>query len=365
MKTPILKFALLIPVFAVLGNSSDEIRILDLRQRAAGSGMELVFASNSTNYYEVWTAKEINGEWRRAAMILGVDGKQTWGDDAAGGVDARYYRLVGRSRSESADADNDGLDDVFELTHSGMDPLARDRSAVVSISVASESIAAGALPTQVHQTEVVVQVKPARIYRLSLWLEGGDGYTGGGLPTEGPARLEGGGSVFVAGGANASKHPVAVTTDVDGRAVLVLTSSNEINEQSRVHARLGTHSGFVESQASSAPVTFGLGTLEVVFPRFLARDAFASAVVNRTFNGMPVPGHETEVYVRRVQINSREVYADREHSDDLASYAVIEPSQRRKRTDGDGRAAVPVFIRDVEGLGYIEVTAIDLQVFGK
>ena len=365
MKTGLFKFALLIPVFAVLGSSSDEIRILDLRKSATGSGMELVFASKSTNYYEVWTAKDISGEWRCTAMILGVDGEQTWAEDAVGGVDARYYRLVGRSRSESADADNDGLDDVFELTHFGMDPLARDRSVVVSVRVASESIAAGALPTKVHQTEVVVQVIPAWRYRLSVWLEGGGGYAGGGPSTEGPARLEGGGAVFVAGGANASNQPIVVTTDTDGRVALRLTSSNEINEQCRVHARLGTHSGFADSQMRSAPITFGLGTLEVEFPRYLARDAYASAVVNRTFNGTPIPGHATEIYVRRVQVNSKEITADWDHRDALASYAVIEPADRRQRTDENGQATAAVFIRDVEGLGYVEVKAVDLQVFGK
>jgi hypothetical protein len=365
MKIGTFKLALLIPVFAALGASTDEIRILSLRQSGLGSGLELVFVSNSANYYEVQTATEINGEWRSTAMILGVDGEQTWIDKDARGGGVRYYRLVGRLQSESADTDNDGLDDLFELTHPGMNPLGRDASVVASIRAASESIAAGAMPTAVHQTEVLLQVIPPGPYRVSVWLEGGDGYAGGGAATEGPAKLEGGGTVFLAGGVNASKQPIVITTDTKGGATLRLTSSNEVNEQATVHARLGTHARFGESHARSAPITFELGTLEVEFPRFLTRDAYASAVVRRTFKGVPIPGHETEVYVRRVQVNSRDFTADREHSDDLASYAVIDPSQKRQRTDENGRATAPILIRDVEGLGYVEVKAVDLQVFGK
>jgi hypothetical protein len=365
VKIGMYRLILLILGVAVLDAAAGEIRILNSRMRAGGSGMDLVFTSNSANYYEVWTANEISGEWRLTAMILGADGQQTWSDDLAGLVGARYYRLVARSRTEPADADNDGLDDIFELTHAGMNPLARDRLLAVSVTAAQQSIAAGALPTKVHQTEVVVHVTPPSSYRLSVWLEGGDGYTDGGISTEGPAKLETGHASFIAGGTNASQRPMIVTTDANGRAVLLLTSSNEINEQSRVHARLGTQSGFAVSDATSAPVTFELGTLEVTFPRYLARDAYSSAVVNRTLNGVPIPGHETEVYVRRVQVNSQDITADRDHTDDLASYAAIQPAQRRQRTDENGRVTAPVLIRDVEGLGYVEVKAVDLQVFAK
>jgi hypothetical protein len=365
MKTGIYSLVLLIHVLVVLDSAAGEIRILNSRMRAGGLGMDLEFSSDIANYYEVWTANEIGGEWRPTAMFLGIDGRQTWSDDLAGQIGARYYRLVARSRSESADADNDGLDDLFELTHAGMDPLARDRAVAVSVTAAHQSIAAGALPTKVHQTEVVVQVTPPGKYRLSAWLEGGGGHSDGGISAEGPATLESGEALFVAGGAKASNKPILVSTDTTGRAALVLTSSNELNEKCRVHARLGTHSGFAVSDASSASVTFELGTLEVVFPRYLARDAYSSAVVKRTLNGVPIPGHETEVYVRRVQVNSRDVMADRERSSALSSYAVIDPAQKRQRTDDTGDATVRVYIHDVEGLGYVEVRAIDLQVFGK
>lgn len=327
--------------------------------------MELVFAAKSANYYEVWSAKDVTGEWRNTAMLLGVDGEQTWLEDGAVGDGIRYYRLVGRPRSESADADNDGLDDVFELTHPGMNPLVRDGSAVASIRVSNESIAAGALPTAVHQAEVVLQVIPPWPYLASVWLEGGDGYSDGRVSNEGPARLEGGGAVFVAGGANASKQPIVVLLDDTGRATLRLTSSNEVNEQTIVHARLGRHARFGESQVRSVPVTFELGTLVVEFPRFLARDAYASALVRRTFNGMPISGHQTQIYVRRVRVNSEEWVVDASRVDELAAFALIDPIERNQLTDENGEANASVFIRDVEGLGFVEVNAVDLQVFGK
>jgi hypothetical protein len=365
MKIGTFMLALLIPVAADRGVSSDEIRILNWRQSGLGSGLELVFMSKSASYYEVRTTRDINGAWHNAAMILGLDGEQTWSDTEAAGDGARYYRLVARLRSEAADADNDGLDDVFELTHSGMNPLVRDASVAVSIRAANESIAAGAMPTAVHQTEVVLQVIPPGPYRVSVWLEGGDGYAGGGPATEGPAKLEGGGAVFLAGGVNASRQPIVITTDTNGRATFRLTSSNEVNEQATVHARLGTHTDFGGSHALSAPITFELGTVEVEFPRFLARDAYASAVVHRKLNGAPIPGHETEIYVRRVRVNSEEFVVDANQADDLAAYALIDPDKRRQRTDQNGQARAAVFIRDVEGLGYVEIKAVDLQVFGK
>ena len=357
------KIVTLLLIFAAVGGVAQEIKIRGLRSSAEGSRMELEFKSVRGHYYEVWTTANLNDEWIITALLLGTDEKLTWRDSLENASSARYYKLVGRSSTEPGDADYDGLDDIYELTQVGMDPLARDPSVAVSVSPDRNAIAAGGLTTSAHQTEVSLQVTPPHNYRLSVWLTGGEGYLDGGVSDQGPAKLQSDAEVFVAGGAHASRRPLVVTTDARGVAVLKLTSSNKVNEQCVVHARLGTHPAMSGSEARSAPVTFGLGTIHVVFPSYLTRDAFASAVVHRSFNGMPLSGHKTALFVRRVQVNNQDLTAGIIRPDELSSYATIDPSQGQQITDSAGQVRASVFIRDVEGLGYVEMGAVDLQVF--
>lgn len=366
-----LKLLLLIFLGGIMaGTAAADVDILDLRRTADGAGMELIFASDAASYYEVWRAATPEGEWQLADMVLGTGAVQSWVDESTRGVAARYYQLVQQSQSDPADADADGIDDVYELTHDGMFPLIPSTALVSRITVGAQRIAAGALATAPHQTSVTVQTIPAAALPVSVWLTGGDGYndpatsgSGQTSPARGAATLAGDGQTFIAGGDASGQQPLVIFTDADGRAELLLTSSNQVDEQCVVHARVGDATALTGSEAQSPPITFEIGAMAVVFPRTLVTGADTLAAVTRTYNGMPLDGHEIEIFVSQVRVGGAAHTTDWEHSGDLAPYAAVRPAAAPRHTDKNGQSTAAVLIHDGVGVAYVEVQAIDLQVY--
>lgn len=350
--------------------------VLKLEKDSSGSSFTLSFEGEADRYYEIWSRDSLDPDapWHLAEMVLGRDGLQTWTDGQADTVSERYYRIINRSVDEPADADGDGFDDVYELsnTGNGFNPLTANPVTVSAVTASSTEIAAGAVETAPHQTLVTLQVSPPGTYPVAVWLEGGDGFgvgtaqhfAGGAFRRSGAATISGDGHTFAAGGDTPSEEAIRVMTNADGRAELVLTSSNEIGEQCTVHARAGTGIAVGGAQANSPPIVFAKGDLRVTFPGTLVAGAPAGALVSRTFKGQPLEGHDIVFFVRRIRVAGLIEVIDEDAPGVFDRYASIDPSERRVLTDADGNAAASVMIGDDGGLEFVEVSAQDLQVFG-
>ncbi|MFT5109410.1 MAG: hypothetical protein ACI8XO_000274 [Verrucomicrobiales bacterium] len=352
-------------------------QLIGLRKSSDGTNVTVEFQSIPESLVEVWMSDSLD-EWRLVGIVLGTGESVNWIDPEASEVDERYYRVVQKPYTEpgvtDADTDGDGFTDIYELTHlnSGLDPLTTNQ--VSSISAASIAIAAGGFETAPHQTEVTIQVSPPGAYPIAVWLEGGDGYgsgvsthfVGGSHPQTGPAKITSGdGQTFLAAAPHPSAAAIIVTPDALGKAVLVLTSSNEIGEHCTVHARAGPSSAIEGSQAQSPAIAFEKGRLDVAFPRNLVRGRYATAVLTRSYNGQPLTDHQVVFFVQRVRVNGEYIEVDPDNPRALDPYASVVPSQALQSTNPSGVALAEVFVENVVGLESVEVKAQDLEVFGE
>ena len=341
-----------------------------VRRDGDGRAIMLLFDADKTRYYEIWSADSLAGPWSLEDLVLGRNLEQAWNIERAI-TGSAYYRMVQRPLVEPGDADKDGFDDVYELMHSGFNPLKPDGVEVEVINVSSTRIAAGALSSAPHQTEIEIRLNRAGAYPVAVWLEGGEGHgadkvndclPGGTMEGEGSAKLASAGQIFVAGGGSRSERAMGLTTNEEGRAVLVLTSSNEAGQTCRVHARAGTRSDFSDSQGQSSLITFEKGTVEVAMPRVIVGPALTSVTVTRTFNGVPLVGHDMAIYVRHVRVNGETRRLDPCQPNGLSEFASIEPGEMRQPTDEFGQATASIQLHSATGLDYFEVEAVDLRV---
>ena len=74
-------------------------------------------------YVQVWAAASLTGPWQALDLDWGQDGAQTWVDPASLDSQQRFYRVSQCSLTNPGDADNDGIDDVFEMRHPHLNPL--------------------------------------------------------------------------------------------------------------------------------------------------------------------------------------------------------------------------------------------------
>ncbi|MBN1268367.1 MAG: right-handed parallel beta-helix repeat-containing protein, partial [Kiritimatiellae bacterium] len=88
-------------------------------------GLALGFDGTTASYYQVWAKNSLTGQWALVrGVMLGEDGTQTWVDATAElEHESLYYRVRQIPVETPCDADNDGMDDVFELRIAGLDPL--------------------------------------------------------------------------------------------------------------------------------------------------------------------------------------------------------------------------------------------------
>ena len=93
----------------------------------ASSGRDLVIehASQTDAYYQIWVKSEISDPWIEVRhMHLGEEGTQTWADTSISLPTARgYYRLLRIPCNAPRDYDTDGINDVYELERTFLDPL--------------------------------------------------------------------------------------------------------------------------------------------------------------------------------------------------------------------------------------------------
>lgn len=82
----------------------------------------IAFDGQTCAYYQVWTATTlVNGVWTEAGMMLGTAALQVWTNHST--ADTTFVKFSGLLQTQSWDADNDGLNDVFELKNEPLDPL--------------------------------------------------------------------------------------------------------------------------------------------------------------------------------------------------------------------------------------------------
>jgi hypothetical protein len=100
--------------------SGGEMRILP---RLVGTNaFTLTFDCATDAYYQILAAGSLeSGEWAVTNMGLGSLSQASW----TGGFQqaSRYFHARAAPRSSPRDEDGDGLDDVFELSHPGFNPL--------------------------------------------------------------------------------------------------------------------------------------------------------------------------------------------------------------------------------------------------
>ncbi|MCX8495112.1 MAG: hypothetical protein ORN51_02900 [Akkermansiaceae bacterium] len=342
-----------------------------------GDSVKLHFETDPTVYYEVWKSQSLI-EWQLAKIVLGTGQEHILSEMRSQEQSKCYYKLASRLVSEHSDADGDGFDDVYELKH-GMDPLVASALHVTKITVAKSQIAAGALATAPHQTKVVIQVVPPGPTPVIVWLDGGTGSSAasssdGNIHPISPAKLcdPVTSPVAEAGGPSAAQ-PLLMNASATGEVILTLTSSNVVGDHCTVRAQAGTmpatgpgQAGTVRAaepvQASSPEVSFEAGTMTMDFPAVLTPGTSVPVVVTRSFNGEPLAGHETLIYVNRAQVDGKSLVAAGQLSSQLDPYALVDATQQRQTTDASGLASANVLINDPGGLGSVEMKACDLQV---
>lgn len=262
---------------------------------------------------------------------------------------------------------------LFEALHTT--PYPHDIVAFTVYKVETVSgkteIAAGALNSAPHQTYITVHVTPAVSASVAVWLVDGDGfktgspetYSGHSLIVEGPAKIEGSGLTFISGGSTPSSAAIVVNTDSDGDAVLTLTSSNEINETCKVHAKANTVPPTMTGSEASCIVKFLQGDQTITLPDYLPANTEITAIVKRSLGGVALPGHDTVFYVSSVKVNGTTILFNYTSPTALDVYAKVVSGDERKPTDSSGEAKAHVKIMDVSGLENVEVSSRDLQTF--
>jgi hypothetical protein len=88
--------------------------------------VELQFETQQgTNcYIQVWAADSVTGNWQVIDLDWGQAGRQKWVDSKTPqSAGQRFYRLRKCFLAAPEDADNDGIDDAFEMRHPRLDPL--------------------------------------------------------------------------------------------------------------------------------------------------------------------------------------------------------------------------------------------------
>jgi hypothetical protein len=97
-----------------------EIRILP--QVAGTNAFTLTFDCATDAYYQIMAAGSLeSGKWTVANMGFGSPSQVSWTGSFLQAI--QYFRVGAAPRSAPRDEDGDGLDDVFELSHPGFDPL--------------------------------------------------------------------------------------------------------------------------------------------------------------------------------------------------------------------------------------------------
>ena len=111
---------------AASGPSSDVGNLWLSSQTESNFNFSLVFPSVTSEYYLVRVTDSLaDSSWGLTGMVLGVEGTLVWRDTkAVTAVSQRFYQVASRPLSQPVDSDADGLDDLYELRHSGLlDPL--------------------------------------------------------------------------------------------------------------------------------------------------------------------------------------------------------------------------------------------------
>ena len=191
------------------------------------------------NLVKCWSTTDLK-KWELDAFFLGSDGEieiyhPIAGSDTPQKMFFRFEETV-LTEARNEDTDDDGFDDVYEVMHKdeGLDPLVPDLVEIASILVSKEAIAAGAVESELHQSEVTLQLSSAGSYPVKVWLCSD---TVGGTQHS-PAKITWNDQVGFASAEESGEQVIDLMTDVNGAAILRLTSSNVINESCVVHARV-------------------------------------------------------------------------------------------------------------------------------
>jgi hypothetical protein len=91
--------------------------------RVALTNINLLFSSKTDSYYRVYSSTFLTGTWSVAEMELGVSGLLSWTSSVPPEVLARYYRISKIIQTNALDGDSDGMDDVYELNRTFLNPL--------------------------------------------------------------------------------------------------------------------------------------------------------------------------------------------------------------------------------------------------
>jgi hypothetical protein len=359
----------------LITQSSAEQVQLTLQKTSQTSSVKLNFEAKPASYRLIYRSTDLV-HWELVDMTFEKTGAQTWTDPDQSTQKQCFYRIEDRPFNTPSDMDADGFDDVFEHSRkaSGFSPMVANPNLVTvsAVTPTTTAVAAGALDSAPHQTEVTIQVTPPGSYPVMVWLQGGGGYgtgttshfTGAPINQSGPARISASGTTFAAGSdAAPSQRAMVVTTDASGRAVAVLTSSNLIGEQCTVCARAGNVPGEAAFQAQSAPVTFEQGTMSLAFPQSLTSGGDVTATASLTYKGQPLPGHDIALYVNRVRTSGVETVFTAANPAGLTTFAAVRSGDVRQFSSATGQNVASVYIAPNDSLEFVEVNVVDLQIF--
>ena len=91
--------------------------------RVTATNINLSFSSRTDSYYRVYSSTLLTGSWSVAEMELGVSGLLSWTSSVPPEVPTRYYKISKIFQTNALDGDADGMDDVYELNRTFLNPL--------------------------------------------------------------------------------------------------------------------------------------------------------------------------------------------------------------------------------------------------
>lgn len=87
------------------------------------TNVQMIFPPATNDYYRAYSATGLMGSWHLTNMLLGAASSQNVNLVILPTQTNGFLRISRISKDDAGDGDGDGLDDVYELTTDGFDPL--------------------------------------------------------------------------------------------------------------------------------------------------------------------------------------------------------------------------------------------------
>ena len=243
---------------------------------------------------------------------------------------------------------------------------------IESFAIEKSDVCAGAVDSEVHKSNVEVQVYPhASFKQVRIEMTGGGGYTDGEhtepirgtdwTVTYGSDQRRG--AELTIGGVTRIGVPegfvgALIATDGTGKAEGTIISSNLIDDKATIAAIIGPKNDSMMSDT----IMFGEPELEVKLPERLAHAFEVRCFLN--YGGKAVDGHAIEIYVSDVKVpKGRSRRWIRVPCQQWNGY--VKHRHHSGQTDPEGLAEVPTGLRFPPGFEgvWVQYSAYDMSAF--